>query len=242
MLNVRAYCLGKAHEEVIKAICRYGCEVVTEDKEKTLELPEPFSIQVNDPFADYMISPCNMFGERAMQQYVHDLLHGTDSEFVYTYHDRLFDYPVRGDDGILRGNGDGKGLDQVAWVIEKLREEPSSRRALAITWHPELDEPSANPPCLQRMQCFVRDESLNMHVEFRSNDMLSALGANMYALVHLQKFIADALGLPVGWYSHTSVSAHLYYERDHEELMKYITGLGIGDLVKKYPAGALIGL
>jgi thymidylate synthase len=244
MYNVRAYCIGKAHEEVIKTILKHGKFLLTEDGEKTLELDEPLNIHIKDPFTEYMISPHNMFGTHAMQKYVSDLIAGSESDFVYTYHDRLFDYPLAavGDDGkrILLGDGDGRGLDQIASLTGKLEENPASRRALAITWCPEKDTRSENPPCLQRMQCFVRDGRLNMHVEFRSNDMLSALGANIYALAHLQKHIADALGARTGWYSHTSVSAHLYYMRDHEELMRYIRGLGLEEWIASYPACDLI--
>jgi thymidylate synthase len=53
-----------------------------------------------------------------------------------------------------------------------------------------------------------------MKVVFRSNDMLSAAGANMFALVHLQKYIADQLGLPCGPYTHISLVPHVYYKRD----------------------------
>lgn len=242
MFNVRAFSLGKAHEEVIKTILKYGIYIVTEDNEKTIELPEPLNIHVKEPFADYMVSPYNMFRESAMEKYVHDLLYGTDNDFVYTYHNRLFDYPVtKGEDEIL-GDGDKKGIDQIEYIVKKLTNEPNSRRAEAITWFPFKDASSQNPPCLQRIQCFVRDEKLNMHVEFRSNDMLSALGANMYALVHLQKMIAEKLGTGVGWYSHTSVSAHMYHERDHEELVKYIKGLGIEDLLCHYDTSEYIKL
>lgn len=230
MFNVRSYCIGKAHEEVIKTILKYGRYLLTEDGEKTLEMPEPLNIHVGDPFADYMISPHNMFGAGAMRSYVRDLLEGSDSDFVYTYHDRLFAYP----------RSDGGGYDQIAYIVEKLESEPASRRAMAITWSPEKDMASANPPCLQRMQCFVRDGNLNMHVEFRSNDMLSALGANMYALAHLQKSVADALGVAVGWYSHTSVSAHLYYERDYEELMRYVDGLDLAAWMEGFESAALL--
>jgi thymidylate synthase len=244
MYNVRAYCIGKAHEEVIKTILKHGRFLLTEDGEKTLELDEPLNIHIRDPFTDYMISPHNMFGAGAMQKYVTDLLRGSESDFVYTYHDRLFDYPVAvvGDDGTRRftGDGDGGGLDQIAYLTRKLAEEPASRRALAITWCPEKDMVSDNPPCLQRIQCFVRDGRLNMHVEFRSNDMLSALGANIYALVHLQKLIADGLGAGVGWYSHTSVSAHLYYARDYEELMRYVRGLGLEEWMQSFESARLL--
>ncbi|WP_421909210.1 thymidylate synthase [Methanolacinia petrolearia] len=238
MFNVRAFSLGKTHEEVIKTILKHGKYLVTEDGEKTIELPEPLNIHVKNPFEDYMISPFNMFGEGAMRQYVNDLLNGTENEFVYTYHDRLFDYPVG--DLEFRGDGDGKGIDQVEYLIEKLKAEPNSRRAEAITWFPPKDDQSDNPPCLQRIQCFVRDGRLNMHVDFRSNDMLSALGANMYALVHLQKMIADRLEADIGWYSHTSVSAHMYHERDHDELMKYVKGLGLEADLKHYESSKLI--
>jgi thymidylate synthase len=235
MFNVRAYCLGKAHEEVIKTILRYGRFLETEDGEKTLELPEPFNIHVRDPFTDYMVSPYNMFGANAMQKYVDDLIQGSESDFVYTYHDRLFDYPRSSENGgRIVGDGTGEGLDQVAYVIRKLKEEPNSRRAMGITWFPLKDMESDNPPCLQRLQCFIRDGLLNMHVEFRSNDMLSALGANIFALAHLQNHIAEALDAECGWYSHTSVSAHLYYDRDQVELKKYIRGLGLEGAISSY--------
>ncbi len=235
MFNVRTYCIGKAHEEVIRTILKYGSYLLTEDGEKTLEMPEPLNIHVGEPFADYMISPHNMFGAGAMGRYVHDLLEGSESEFVYTYHDRLFDYPT-----CEGGDGDGRGYDQIAYIVDKLKTEPASRRAMGITWYPGKDMASANPPCLQRMQCFVRDGKLNMHVEFRSNDMLSALGANMYALAHLQKAVADAVGVAVGWYSHTSVSAHIYYERDYEELMRYVNGMGLAGWMEGFESAALL--
>jgi thymidylate synthase len=237
MHNIRAHCLGKAHEQVIKTILKYGRFLLTEDGEKTLELPEPFNLHVPDPFSDYMISPHNMFGAHAMEKYVQDLISGSESDFVYTYHDRLFDYPrLLRENGelIVEGDGDGSGTDQIAYIVRKLKEEPASRRALGITWFPQKDHPSSSPPCLQRIQCFLREDRVNMYVEFRSNDMLSALGANMYALAHLQKHIADALGAGCGWYSHTSVSAHIYYERDHEELWRYISGLGLEKQVEHF--------
>ncbi|NYT05044.1 MAG: thymidylate synthase [Methanomicrobiales archaeon] len=241
MYQVRSYCIGKAHEEVIRAILRHGVFLLTEDHEKTLELAEPLNIHIKDPFADYMISPHNMFGRQAMEQYVRDLLEGSASDFVYTYHDRLFDYPREVPGGIA-GDGDGGGLDQIGYIVRKIQEEPASRRAEAITWFPVRDTESVHPPCLQRIQCLARNGCLNMHVEFRSNDMLSALGANMFALAHLQKAIADRLGLAPGWYSHTSVSAHLYYERDREELMRYVNGLKLRDWAAAFPNAELLGL
>lgn len=221
---VRTYSLGDAHEKIIKRIIQYGTYVVTEDEEKTIELPEPAQIHVDYPFTPRMISPFNQFGEAAMGGYVDQLLKGAKGDFAYTYHERLFAYNEDYEEGDY--------VNQVDYVVEKLKGESNSRRAQAITWQPGKDNGSGHPPCLQRMQCFVRDDKLNMVVDFRSNDMLSALGANMYALVHLQKQIADSLGVPVGWYEHNSSSAHIYVERDWDDLLRYVDGLGIQGVVK----------
>ena len=95
---------------------------------------------------------------------------------------------------------------------------PSSRRAIAITWNPVIDEQLDDCPCLQLVQCTLRDGRLAMKVIFRSNDMLTAAGANMYALVQLQKSIADRLGVPCGTYTHISLVPHIYYLRDMHDI------------------------
>ena len=64
----------------------------------------------------------------------------------------------------------------------------------------------------------MRDNKLHMRVIFRSNDMLTAAGANMYALVQLQKHIADPLGVPCGTYTHISLVPHIYYIRDMHDI------------------------
>ncbi len=223
MYVIKSPTLGRAHELVIERILKYGrYELDTEENERTVELPEPSNIHVENPFSGYMISKYSNIQEKFMGEYVISLLEGTTANFVYTYHDRLFHY--------------NDAIDQIDIVIKKLRDNPTSRRAQAITWYPDQDAVAREPPCLQRVQYLVRDGKLNQYVEFRSNDMLMAAGANMYALLHLQKYVADELGLDVGWYEHTSVSAHIYYVRDHPDLVKFINGCGLSNFesVKKY--------
>jgi thymidylate synthase len=48
--------------------------------------------------------------------------------------------------------------------------------------------------------------------------MLTASGANMYALVQLQKFIGDSLGVRCGTYTHISLVPHIYYIRDIHDI------------------------
>ncbi|HJJ36493.1 MAG TPA: thymidylate synthase [Methanocorpusculum sp.] len=211
MKLIRAPTLSRAHELVVKYILEKGYYLKTENGEETMETEE-ICICVDTPFEKPMVSPSSRFKESFLEEYAHNLINGSDAVFEYDYHGRLFDW--------------GCGLkleseihqDQIQYIIDKLSENPESRRALAITWCPPVDEKLNDCPCLQLVQCVVRDGKLDMKIIFRSNDMLSAAGSNMYALACLQKHIADALGIPVGSYCHISLVPHVYFRRDAADI------------------------
>ncbi len=95
-------------------------------------------------------------------------------------------------------------------------------------------------PCLQLVQCAVRNNALQMSVVFRSNDIHLALSANMYGLIQKQQQIADAVGVPVGRYTHVALIPHIYYERDSDTLPATIRSLGISnDQIPPFLAKAL---
>ena len=84
-----------------------------------------------------------------------------------------------------------------------------------------VDAPSSDPACLQHIQYFVRGNKLHCKVLFRSNDACKATFMNAFALIMLQKRIADELGLEVGSYTHRANSFHCY-EQDFALLDSYI--------------------
>ena len=226
MRVIRAPSIGGAHEQVIRMILEKGRVLSTEDEEATVEFEE-VALQVDTPLAEPLVSPHSRFQQKFVEQYAQDLLHGSHADFEYDYHGRLFDWGER-----LAADGQPVHVDQIAYIVEKLRSSPVSRRAIAITWNPVIDENLDDCPCLQLVQCIVRDGKLCMRVIFRSNDMLTAAGANMYALVRLQKSIADQLGIPCGTYTHISLVPHIYYIRDAHDIEPFC-GKGKPD-----PAGA----
>jgi thymidylate synthase len=57
----------------------------------------------------------------------------------------------------------------------------------------------------------------------RSNDVIFGLTYDLPWFVRLQRLAAEAVGLPVGAYSHQASSLHIY-ER-HFEMAKQIAGL-----------------
>jgi thymidylate synthase len=133
----------------------------------------------------------------------------------------------------FKGDGNLGGVDQIQQsIIERLIDNPTSRRAVAITWYPVFDITRDEPPCLQFVQCMIdKNHHLNLVCLFRSNDMLSAWGQNAYGLAHMQKYIVEAVNegrtkkgeepLIQGWLETISVSAHMYFTRDQLELMKF---------------------
>ena len=75
--------------------------------------------------------------------------------------------------------------------------------------------------CLQHIQYMIRENKLHSIVLFRSNDACKATFMNAFALIMLQKRIADELGVEVGTYTHRANSFHCY-EKDFGLLEGYV--------------------
>lgn len=101
-------------------------------------------------------------------------------------------------------------IDQIEYIIRKLKEKPYSRRAQAITWRPLVDPFHIDPPCLQRIYMRVKDNKLIMQTTWRSRDLFRAWEANVNGMIRIQKYVADQLGLEMGHYLDFSNSLHIY--------------------------------
>ena len=212
MRIIRAPTLARAHELAVRTVLEKGWVLETENDEATIECEE-LALDVESPLSAPMASPASRFQQRFLDAYATNLLHGSDAEFEYDYHRRLFDWGEQ-----LSAGGEDVHVDQVAYIARKLAAAANTRRAVAVTWNPVVDENLDDCPCLQLVQCLLRDGKLQMKVVFRSNDILSAAGANMYALVHLQKAIADQIGVACGRYTHIALVPHVYYRRDLNDI------------------------
>ena len=162
---------------------------------------------VTRPLTEPMISKLFIGGPRELEQYRLEMLDGIldfeieKGNWVYTYHRRI--------------------EDQIPFIIDELTRNPYSRRAVITVRDKEVDMHTDDPACLQHIQYFVRNGKLDCKVLFRSNDACKASFMNAFALIMLQKRIADALNLEVGWYVHRANSYHCY-EKDFDMLKGYI--------------------
>ncbi len=101
-------------------------------------------------------------------------------------------------------------INQIEYIIQKLREKPYSRRAQAITWRPLIDPYHVDPPCLQRIYMRIKEGKLIIQTTWRSRDLFRAWEANVNGMIRIQKYVADQLGVDIGHYLDFSNSLHIY--------------------------------
>ena len=224
VLHVEADCIARAWEESLIALNRHGCDVKTQ-YDKPDDPPSKDAtmvITILEPLSEPMIHKDFPGGPQDLQEYVMEVCEGIkdhlvrdrtnpeDQRWEYTYHQRLFAYEVP----------TLAGINQIELLCRKLAEAPHTRRAQAITWKVWEDNDCYDPACLQSVWCRITEEAgeqaLSMNVRFRSNDAYKAAFMNIFALVELQRQIAQRVTelsgktVKVGRYCHTADSYHLY--------------------------------
>ncbi len=101
-------------------------------------------------------------------------------------------------------------INQIEYIINKLKEKPYSRRAQAITWRPLIDPFHVDPPCLQRIYMRIKEGKLLMQTTWRSRDLFRAWEANVNGMIRIQKYVAEKLDVEIGHYLDFSNSLHIY--------------------------------
>lgn len=107
--------------------------------------------------------------------------------------------------------------NQIENLIEELKQNKYSRRALALTYSSKKDSTSKNPPCLILINFSIQLNMLYMSCYFRSQDMMNAYCLNIYALSQLHQQINKILLTQLGDLCIFTNSAHVY-ERDFNKL------------------------
>ena len=117
------------------------------------------------------------------------------------------------DGGTFHGGYGQRTRAQLPLAVQRLRDDPHSRRALITMWDPLHDlfvEGARDYPCTIALQFLVRDGRLLLHTHMRSNDAWRGLTYDVFVFTQLQLAVAAALNLPVGKYTHHTTSLHVY--------------------------------
>jgi thymidylate synthase len=105
---------------------------------------------------------------------------------------------------------DGRRIDQIAQVLEQLRNNPDSRRIMVSAWNVGEIENMALPPCHALFQFYVADGRLSCQLYQRSADIFLGVPFNIASYALLTLMVAQATGLQPGDFVHTLGDAHLY--------------------------------
>jgi len=175
-------------------------EVMTEDGQKTREVSN-LMVEIKKPSESWPVKGSGWKLPALEEYYQNEILSSrNETGFEYTYGERLRAYAEH-----------GAWCDQVQVIIDKLKANRTTRRAVACTWDPHMDNDTGfHPPCLMVADFKIREEALHAIYYFRSQDIGQGWPQNVYGLYRLQDYIASQVDAELGTLTTISASAHIY--------------------------------
>lgn len=114
------------------------------------------------------------------------------------------------------------GMNQIQSIIQRLKDDPSSRRAAISIYHPEdAVRESKDIPCAFGIFYTVRENTLLTTILMRSNNAKFLFPYNIFEFSLLSDVIANEIGVELGSIHFQAVSMHLY-KADFEKAKELI--------------------
>ncbi|MEA1984924.1 MAG: thymidylate synthase [Euryarchaeota archaeon] len=195
---IRAHTISDAWYRGLNVIWDHG-NMITDERGSQIKEYLNLMIVIEDPYMDE-IPADSAWNQERLDEYAKQLITGENvQDFEYTYGQRLRNWDEQ--------------VDQIAYVIDKLKDNGTSRRATAVTWIPTVDTHVNEVPCMIIDDFKLRDGKVHLTTVFRSHDFAGAYPANLYGLSRLLKYVAEQVGVSAGTITTVSISAHIY---DHD--------------------------
>ena len=161
-----------------------------------------------DPGTDRVLNPAFAVAECVW------ILSGSDDPWIFDYNSRLRQYA---EGGVLRGAYGprmrhwSRRIDQLARVVEILRADPDSRRAIIQLYDPSKDSVGhKDVPCTLSFRFHLRQGRLHMATTMRSQDVWTGMPYDLFTFTVLHELVAGWLGAELGEYHHHVDSLHIY--------------------------------
>lgn len=133
----------------------------------------------------------------------------------------LTDYP-EGECGPIYGyqwrNFNGQEYDQLAHVVNQIKENPNSRYHIVSAWNPLQLKKMALPPCHMMYAFYVAEGELRCTMIQRSVDTLLGLPFNVASYSLLTHMVAQVCGLEAKEFNWIGLDTHIY--KNHFEQVK----------------------
>lgn len=115
-------------------------------------------------------------------------------------------------------NWNGEGIDQLAQVVDKLKNNPNDRRMIVSAWNVSKIPEMHLPPCHMMFQFYVANGKLSCMLYQRSCDMFLGVPFNIASYALLTMMLAQVCDLELGEFVHTLGDTHIYH--NHFEQVK----------------------
>src|SRR5579875_1439881 len=137
-----------------------------------------------------------------------------EASMLAYYHPRATEFS---DDGAHLSGAFGHRLmqhpggNQIRVLIDRLRADPTSRRAIALVLEPNDNfGVSREYPCAASIQFFIRNGKLDAIVHMRAQQALFVLPYDAFLFMALQSAVAAELRVQIGTYRHLVGTFHIY--------------------------------
>ncbi len=210
-MEICAKSLSEAWELSIKKLLDDNVPYVYTQRGVRAKEISGMQLVVEMPLSEPILSEYYVFGEMFVEKYCQSIMEASCGE--QSIHSRI----------VKTKKISQKNNNQVNRVVNLLRREPDTRRAVISLWDAEYDMNSEHPPCACIIQFMIRNGKLDTCAYFRSNDSWMAVLPDMIAMTKLALLIAEKLKVPIGQYVHFAASYHLY-EPDIVPALLYLGG------------------
>ena len=126
--------------------------------------------------------------------------------------------PVYGSQWRAWPDGNGGTIDQIAQVIDQIKNTPDSRRIMVSAWNVAEVPTMKLPPCHSLFQFYVAQGKLSLQLYQRSADLFLGVPFNIASYALLLMMVAHVTDLEPGEFIHTFGDAHIY--RNHFDQIK----------------------
>ncbi len=129
--------------------------------------------------------------------------------------------------------------DQIDFVVEALKKDPYTRRAVVSAWYPGNATVSKLPPCHTMFVLNTQNKpsgmQLCLHLTQRSCDMALGVPYNIASYSLLLHLISRFTGIPVGTFAHSMIDAHIYTAKADGSMAEYDHVPGLKQQLQRTP-------